>query len=239
MKGNTQELVNFFENIISVCSAVNIENVIIEDGMIRGINEDKSCVILSSSNLPDFGSSKLGLARMSVLAARINVLKNSKDFTIEAEVNSKTDEITHLRLTGGGAKVQFRCAAPSIIRAPKAVNDAPCWRLEVSKEQAEMIISAVRVMGAKTVVVAKKGAAAIVECSDTNNDVFSIKLETAPEWVNEESSDPAPAFAYYYPANILLSLLKQKQGCEFIIGENGTLTTQINGHFLTVISKVD
>lgn len=238
MNSNTQDLVDFFENIISVCSAVNIDSIIIEDGMIRGINDEKNCVILSSSNIPNLGTSKLGLARMSVLAARINVLKSSKNFNIEAVVNNK-DEITHLRLSGGGAKVEFRCAAPSIIKAPKAVNDAPCWRLEISKEQAEMVISAVRVMGAKTIVIAKKGGSAIIECSDSNNDVFSITLEKNPEWVNEENSSPAVAFAYYYPANILLSLLKQKQACELTIGENGTLTSQINGHFLTVISKVD
>ncbi len=239
MKDNTQQLLNFFENIISVCSSVGIENVIIEDGMIRGINDEKSCVILSSSGIPEFGETKLGLARMSVLSARLNVLKSSKNFDLEAVVNPTKNEVTHLRLSGAGAKVEFRCAAPSIIRAPKAINDPPSWRVEVSKEQAEMIVSAVRVMNAKTLVVAKKGSQLLFECSDTNNDVFSISLETPAEWVNEQKDTPEPAFAYYYPANILLSLLKQKQTCELIIGESGTLTTQINGHFLTVISKVD
>lgn len=239
MKNNTQQLVEFYENIISVCSSVSIDNIIIEDGMIRGINDEKSCVILSSNiSLSGLGSTKLGLARLSVLAARLSVLKNSKNFNIELAVNNK-DEVTHIRLSGGGAKVDFRCAAPGLIRAPKAINDPPNWRLEISKEQAEMVSSAVRVMGAKTVVIAKKGNDVVIECSDSNNDVFSISLEKNPEWVSEETSTPEVAFAHYYPANMLLAVFKQKQSCELVIGENGTLTTQIGGHFLTIISKID
>jgi len=40
------------EKLLQTCSIADIDAIIIEEGMLRGINEDKTCIILSNENLP-------------------------------------------------------------------------------------------------------------------------------------------------------------------------------------------
>lgn len=227
------------ESILQLCSSVGIDSILIDEESVRGVNEEKSCVIISKDNIPTLNGNKIGLSRIGVLLARINLLKSDSNAYIEATKNEKS-EITQLDIIATGAKVQFRCTSTVLIKAPKSVNDSPHWLITVPENQIDLLVNGVRTMGAKKILLTKNGSKCNIECADVSQDTFSISLNTDVKWVCEDPNTEETNFVYYYPTDVLLPVIKQLSGkdIELTIGENGTLTTKINSHPITIISQI-
>lgn len=239
----TNEDIKKIEGLIQVCMPLGIDMVLINDEMISGINDEKSCILVSSSDIPAFDGNKICLSRLGVLNARLNLLKNGKNFSMSAKENDKK-EISQIELSNDGAKVQFRCMSPNLMKAPKGVNDPANWVITITKEELEMILGGVRVMGAKRLIVSNKSDGCYVECSDVNNDIFSIKLSNNASWAGEEDEPSSVVFAHYYATDVLLPLLKmaanpENQNIDLVIGELGTLSTVAGSHPCTIIPQVE
>ena len=247
-KENTAKL----NKVIETCLLAGIENVLIEnpkDGasVVRGINDDRTCLILSNEEVPDFGQDVvIGLSRMRDLRSRANVLATEADYEISLDTNAK-NEVSVLGFKSGKGKTQFRCASPSIIKAPKAVNDEELAVVSINKADVPTLNSAAKAMGAKTfTLLCKKNAEekyeAFVEFYDTNQDVFSIKVSDNVEYIDE-----AATFVYYYISDIFLSLIRQVQGAlaenetsfPVIIGKGGTLRLIINNHVIILVPQTN
>ena len=248
--------VSQLNTIIETCLLAGIENALIENDpngdegqqVVRGINDDRTCLILSNNDIPSLGGTGkvLGLSRMNILRSRINVLNNDDSFIITADTNTK-DEVSVLNLKNNKAKTQFRCASPSIIKAPKAVNDQEMAAIEIKKTDVDTLSSAAKAMGAKTfTLLAKKGAGdnieAFIEYYDTNQDVFSIKVADSIEFFDEPST-----FVYYYITDVFLRLIRQISGAlgendtgfHIIVGKGGTLRLIINNHVIILVPQTN
>lgn len=237
MKLEAKEVQNL-TGLLRSCAALGIENILIEEGFARGVNEDKSCVFISDQNIPSFGANKIGLSRLGVLLSRLNLMANVKDSGVDAKETAKS-EISHLEIAGGRSKMQYRCAAPSLVKAPKSVNDTPTWMVTIKQEELELLVNSIKLMGAKRVVLILQDSQIRVECSDTNNDIFSSTLETPPIQVDPDVTLDN-SFVHYYPADVLLSVFKQNSGdIEMVVGELGTLSMTASGHPVTVIAQVE
>ena len=246
----TKENVAKLSKIIETCMLAGIESVLIEttgDGVIRGINEDRTCLILSSNDVPNLAEGEvIGLSRMNILRQRINVLNTDESFEVSVETNNR-NEVSVLGLKNNKAKTQFRCASPSIIKAPKAVNDEELAVVEISSADVPTLNSAAKAMGAKTfTLLCKKNAdekyEAFIEYYDTNQDVFSIKVADNVEFID------APAtFVYYYIADIFLGLIRKindglpegETTFPVIVGKGGTLRLIINNHVIILVPQTN
>lgn len=230
------------ENLIQTCMPLGIDTVLISLDMISGINEDKTCILLTLNDeyIPNFDSHKVCLSRLGVLNSRLNLLRKD-GLTINAKENDKK-EISQLEISNRSSKIQYRCMSPNLIKAPKGVNDPAKWVLTLSNDEIELINGAVKVMGSKKLIIHKKEDNCFVECSDTNNDLFSSGLSNKCQWVKEDEEDTNENFVFYYSTEILLSFLKLAKthdSVSIIIGEMGTLTGFANGFTCVIIPTVE
>ena len=231
MKLNQKSIKNL-QDLLSLCSIADIESVVIEDNAIRGISEDKSCVIISDKNIPDFGEgAKIGLSRLGVLATRISLFKDDDQMTVDAKINDR-NEVSTLEISNPSAKIQFRCTSPSLIRAPKKVNDEASFSVSINKEDIPFIISGAKSMSSKRVTIAGKANGIYLEFTDTNQDVCSIKVS--------EPNDKI--VAVQLPANSFLSLLKTASGYNdeekqvtIVVGEVGSVNFAVGAHSIIIL----
>jgi len=226
------ESISNLDKLLSTCAIVDIDAIIIEEGTVRGVNEDKSCVIISSVGVPELPEGlKMGLSRLGTLNARIGLFKNDPQTVIDMKENER-QEITSLEISSPSAKVQFRCTSTALIKAPKKINDTVKFTLEIDRDQVPLILAGAKSMGAKKAVIASKKDGTFFEFTDTNQDTFSIRVG--------ESMDQV--FAHHYLAGVFLPLLRaviNNEGAILLnIGEIGTLNITVNGYPLTVLPQV-
>lgn len=234
-------------NILSTCAAVGIDSVIIEDGLVRGVNDDKSCAIISDYMVPGF-TQRIGLSRLSSLKSRIELLSGTAGTVIEAN-ETERDEINALEIKSGKSKVQFRCTSTMLIKAPKQINDSAVFSVSVASSELKMLIDGIRVMGAKRVVLAiRQNASVHFELADATNDSFRMEIDAPAEGIDPDM-DSMDSVVHYYPAGVFVSLLKdgaRGSGTDgstaptiLTVGAVGTIKATLNGHSLTMLPVVN
>jgi hypothetical protein len=238
MKLSAQDTTNLV-NILSTCSVGDIQSVIIEDGLVRGINESKTCVIISDFNVPKFPQ-KIGLSRLGSLKQRLDLFTNAAGTVIDAK-ESDRGEISSLDISAGRNKVQYRCTSTMLIKAPKVINDEAAVRVFVEKDELKMVLNAIKVMGGKKVLIAiKKDRAVSFQISDATNDNFSSAINTPAERLSDEDMD---SVAHYYPADIFFAVFKNQADefdtIAFDVGAVGTIKTKVNGHAITLLPQIN
>jgi hypothetical protein len=231
MKLSNQDTQNL-ENILATAAVGSIDQIIIEDGVVRGVNPDKTFAIISNFNVPKFPQ-KVGIARLSTLAQRLAVFKG-KEPIIDAK-ESERGEISSLEIVCGKNKVQFRCTSTMLIKAPKAIGDEFDCTIKLTKEETKTILDAIRVMSCKKVTLSiRKGGNVQFEIADESNDTFKIALDNPAD--KEDDS-----VVHYYQASVLVAILKSKMEFDLAtldIGLQGTIKTDINGHSITMLPQI-
>lgn len=218
---------------MSVLAVGGIENVVFEDGYVRGVNPEKTFAIISNTNVPKFPQ-KIGISRVSTLASRLAVFKG-KDPIIEAR-ETERGEIAMLDITAGRSKVQFRCTSTMLIKFPKGeFNDARANVITLTKEEIKTILDAIRVMSCKKVTMSiRKSGEVKFDIPDESNDTFTVTLCTG---VKSDSD----SVVHYYQSTVFVALLKSKLDNDTTtldIGEMGTILTTINDHSVAVLPQI-
>lgn len=234
MKLSNQD-VQHLSSALSALATCSIDSIIIEEGKIRGRTENNTCIFISDFNVPKF-SQKIGLTRLSSLSARMSVFGGNA--VIDARESSR-DEIASLEISGGRNKVQFRCTSTLLVKAPKAVNDPQQFRVFIKKDELKTILDAVRVMGAKRIVMSIKEDQIVgFDLVDSNNDSFNVVLETKAENLGD-----ADYPVHYYPSDVFVPVMKAAIGESDMliveIGQVGTIRTKLNGHSVILFPQID
>lgn len=234
---SSQDIVNLL-NILTTCAVGGIESVIIEDGLVRGINEARTFVIISDNSVPKF-SQKIGLSRLTSLRQRIDLFSHDTTTVIEAK-ESERGEISSLEISAGRNKAQFRCTSTMLIKAPKVINDVELCDVTFSKDELKMALSAVKVMGGKTVqLIIKKDTSVTLSVTDDTNDAFNMIL-AAPAL--NKKSECTDSVVHYYFADMFHAMLRANSDCDELVitvGQVGTIRTKINGHNIIVMPKIN
>lgn len=227
-------------NLIAVVQLAGITSIVIDGEMASGMNT-KNAAFISTSDIPKFGQ-KIGISQLSNLRQRLDLLVNTPEMFIDAK-ESERGEIVQLEMVAGKNKVQFRCTATALIKAPKKINDTPIFKVNISKDQLATILASVKVMSAKqlTLKISKDGVV-IFETMDANNDRFTVELNDKITYLENIDADDLGTVVNYYNTDILTALMRAAStddGVSFGIGEGGTISLQINQHNLFVFSQVD
>lgn len=235
MKLSSEEI-NKLKLLLSTCSSMNVDSIVIIDGVVRGMNDDKTSVLISKEGVPNFGK-KIGLSNLSMLMARLSIFNGKSDITVDAK-ESDRGEISSLEAASGRSKFQFRCTSTVLLdgKIPKAVNDAATSRIFLSKEEVKTVLDAVRVMGAKKICLVKNSDRRVeLSIADSNNDTFKVSVETPCEDLGEEDTQ-----VVFYPTDVFTAALKASAGdlIQLTLGNRGTLTAQINNHPVILLPQV-
>lgn len=164
------------------CKLADIENVVIHQGLIRGISEKETAIIFSNISFSFGDEVSFGITRISDLEKRLNLFTD--DMSVEGEV-SKNNEMRKLTFKQGRSKIEFRCASFKLIRYPKTMSDEDNGMMTISKDEVSFISRGVKTMNPESLSISIKNGEVIFECSDASNDVFNTSLSNDCELEND------------------------------------------------------
>lgn len=225
----------YIQEIVRVCRLVGVNNVALEPGMIRGMDDDQKVVIHSTDDVPDFEFGSIGMSRLDVFTNRLEVAKSQDKFNVEVTVKPDTTYVLSLVMKAQGTKIDFRCTDPSKIRAPKKLNDVMRYEVKINAGAVTMLQKAVSAMGADTVTIISNSEGVSFELMDENKDVF--KHIFADDAVALDDGT-ATSFAHRYPVKTLLSLFKEDPTGTFQVGGKGLLLFPVAGINVYVLPQV-
>lgn len=235
------------KTLLQTVSLVKIDRLIIEENLIRGVDEEQTVVIVSDTNVPDLGGARVGLNRLSILANRIALFEADEAFTVEAvEAPSRDDEgvtdISSFKLASKGSKFEYRTARVGTIKAPKRINDSMVWAVTVPVDAVKLAISAANTMGSDQIALVSKASGEVLfEIVDgTTQDTFTTKIADEATWLPEDEDQPTQSFVHYYAVKALMPLLKASAAVGepvLLVGEEGMLQITVNNYTMTLLPR--
>jgi hypothetical protein len=237
----SKESVQHLKTLLQTVSIPKIDKIIIEDGKVRGIDPDQTVVIISSTNVPDFGGKSVGLNRLSTLASRLNLL-DGDELTVEAV--EADNSISGFNIATKGSKFQYKCARTDTIRAPKTIHDNFIWSITIPVEAVKLTISACNTIDSEQIALCSKSNGEVYfEIIDSiTRDTFTTIIATEATWKGDEDERQTQAFVHYYAIKTLIPLLKQiasTGSSELVVGEGGVLQITVNGHTFSLLPRED
>jgi len=234
------------KTLLQTVSLVKIDRLIIEENLIRGVDEEQTVVIVSDQNVPDLGGARVGLNRLSILASRIALFDTDEAFSVEAVEAPSRDEdatdISSFKLASKGSKFEYRTARIGTIKAPKRVNDSFVWAVTVPVEAVKLAISAANTMGSDQIALVSKASGEVLfEIVDSaTQDTFTTKIADEATWIPEDEDQPSQSFVHYYAVKALMPLLKATAAAGepvLLVGEEGMLQVTVNGYTMTLLPR--
>jgi hypothetical protein len=243
----TEKSISQLEVLLQTATVAGIEKMIIAEDQIRGVDDKQAVVIISKENVPDFGKTiKIGMNRLNNLMSRINLVKSTGKYEVEAVISKNGVDISHLQLVSANTTVQYRCASVDAIKGvPKASSDKLCWLIAIPAKTVNLLTMAISAMSVdELIITAKKDGSVYFEASDENNDSFSTKFADSASWIPEEEDEPkSPVFLHHYSVKTLLPLFKAASAnytndVNVMIGEKGILTIIVNSYDFFIVPKI-
>jgi hypothetical protein len=228
------KLLQYIENVVHTAQRVGIEDLIIEEGLIRAMDDNKTVVMHHSTNVPDLPFSSVGIGRINVFVSRLNIVKGQSDFEIDVTTHETEDYVKTMLMKAKGVKVDFRCANPKQIQAPKTVNDTLKCLVPLDADAVVLLQKAQSAMGSDSVTIISNEDGVTFELYDSANDKFSHTYKAKVESL--EGDDVR--FVHTYPLKIVLPLFKENVDGNFAIGKKGIMNIAMNGINLWVLPQV-
>jgi len=230
----TPDEIKYIQNVVHTAQMVGIDNIIIEPNLVRALDDNKTVVILQTDNVPAMSFGSIGLNRINVFNSRIDIAKTQDNFTIEAVADEGEEFTRALTMKGKGVRIDYRCANPSTIAAPRQVTDTMLWSVKLNAEAVLLLQKGQAAMGAENVSIISNDGVSL-ELVDVNNDVFS---HTFAPFAKPLTDNENAKFAYRYPVKTVLPLFKHDAEGTFEIGEKGILKVNVNGLDIYVLPQV-
>lgn len=231
----TPQSVAYILNVVKTAKIVGIDNVIVEPGLVRAMDDDNSVVLFQNENVHELECGSVGLTRIDVLMARYDIAQSQTGFAVEAKVADDEEWARSLTLSSKGVKIDYRCANPQQIKAPKQVNDDMLFEVQLNGDAVVLLQKGQSAMSTDVVSIIGDSEGVSFKLVDVNNDVFK---HTFTDSVTNIKGDDKSSFAHRYPIKTLLALFKHNPDGLFKIGAKGILSFPINGLTVFVLPRV-
>jgi len=238
----TQDSIAFIENVVKTGQSIGIDNVIIEPGMVRAIDDARTVVLFQNTDVPEMVFGSIGLNRINIFLSRIEAVKTRDNFSFDVEVGSAKDadgdEYEYGKsviMKSDDTVIGYRCANPATIQAPEQINDNLVYRIQLNAETVSLLQKGQAVMGSETVTFIWDGENVSFELTDINSDKDSHDLADDVELLDEDATE---SFTHNYPVKTLLALFKQNPDGHLDIGTKGILSITVNGLDVYVLPQV-
>lgn len=226
--------ISYLQTVVKTAKLVNIDSLIIEPNLVRAIADDNSVVILQNKDVPDMPFGSIGMNRLDVFASRYELLKMQEKFSVEADIDDDAKCVRSITMKAKGTKIDYRCAKPAAIKAPRQINDVLKHRVKISADSVVLLQKAVAAMSGPEHITLISNSGVSLELSDINNDVFKHSFM---EEVETLTPDATGKFAHRYFVKTLLPLLKQNLEIHFDVGAKGILAFYVNGLTVYVLPQ--
>lgn len=231
-----QNNIVFIQKVVKTAQLVGIDNIIIEPEFVRAIDDNKSVLILHSTDVPEMEFGSIGINRTSVFTSRLDLVSNQPKFNVSATVDTSSKFARSLLMSASNIKVEYRCANPQTIQAPKQVNDVLKYKVSLNADAVALLQRAQLAMGADIVTIVGGEEGVSFELCDINDDTFSQVFTNTIEFLTD---DTTPAFAHRYPIKVLQALFRHNPDGHFCIGQKGILSISVNGLTVYVLPRAN
>lgn len=218
-------------DLLSTAMKLELASIIIEEGFVRGIDENRSVVIIEPHEV-DLPFASLTISRVDLLARRLMLSKDGVD--IDCTLHEGTKQVISLKIKAGKATVDFRCVNASNVKIPKQVADEFETTIEIEEDIAPNLTQGRTMMGTSHATILYQHNDLFIEICDENNDVFSFQVGS--DIVTSEKD----YFAYRYNIGKLHTILSNNKHHPIEIGNNrGILKTKVNGFTVYLLPFVE
>lgn len=234
MKISTDDI-KYIENVVKTGQIVGIDNVIIESGMVRAIDDARTVVLFQDTDVPDMPFGSIGINRIGVFLSRLEIAKTQDNLNIQIVTEEGSEFAKSVTMNSTDTKIDYRCANPTTIQAPKQINDSLVYNIQLNAEAVSLLQKGHTAMGAENVAIKYNDSGVSFEMVDINSDNFIHTFADSIEILDEAVPE---TFSHNYPVKTLLALFKQNPNGEFKIGTKGILGIIVNSLNIYVLPKV-
>jgi hypothetical protein len=226
--------ISYIQTVVKTAKLVNIDNVIIEPGMVRAYDQENGVIILQDKDVPEMPFGSIGMTRLDIFVSRYDLLRTQDKFSIEVDIDEDAKCVRGIIMKAKGTKIDYRCMKPQNIKAPRQVNDTLKHRVKLNGDSVVLLNKAVAAMSSPEFVTLISNDGVSLELSDINNDKFN---HTFMEKVETLTPDASGKFAHRYFVKTLLPLLKQDSNGHFDVGAKGILAFYVNNLTVHVLPQ--
>lgn len=232
-----EDQIKFINTVVNTAQSINIENIIIEPGAVRAIDENRTVVLYQNTNVPNFDFGTIGLSRTSLFSSRIELIKDRTGFYMDSTVKDDDDKkyAQILKMISDDTKITYRCANPESIQAPKAINDTIVYQVQLNAEAVGLLQRGSAAMGSDIVTIIGSEDSVSFECGDVTGDTFAHTFTSSVVMLEGENNTN---FSHNYLVKTILALFKQNPDGIFEIGTKGILRISINDLNVYVLPQV-
>lgn len=227
---------SYISAAVTAASSVGIESVIIESGAVRAVDPTGSIVLLHTTNVPTFDFGSIGITRISTLVSLLAVapLDDKVDLSATIEKMNGITYIRSLNIKGKGYKLDYRCANPATIRAPRALNGTdPAFKIHLDPSAITAMSKAKAAIGGEEITLSYGGDQVGYELSNINGDKFARTLSTSVD----ELDDAITTFSYKYPLKLLLTALNPSVNTYCTVTARGMLCVRVGGYDMYILPR--
>lgn len=233
-----QQSLAYIQNVVKTAEIVKIGSIIIEPDRVRAVDEDRTVVLFQDTNVPTMPFGSIGLNRIDVFSSRFDIAKSIDNFEIDVTVEGEGTNTYARALTmkAKGIKIDYRCANPATIQAPKGLNDALKYRVRMIPEAVLYMQKGQSAMGADEVTLIGGADGVTFELADINSDKLVYKFaDVVDKMQKDDGTDPK--FTHKYPLKTLQALFKHNPDGNFYLTSRGMLKVVVNNLDLYVLPK--
>ena len=234
----------YIQNVVKTAQLVKIGNIIIEPKKVRAIDDEKSVVMFQDSDVEEMPFGSIGLNRIDVFMNRFEVVKGMDGFELEAimpEVDPEKQDAPKfaraLVMKSKGIKIDYRCANPATIQAPKQINDTVTFKVPMNPEAVLLMSKGQSAMSSDEVSLVCDEDGVRFEMTDINGDAFTHHFAEEVSIVDKKSKGKDTNFVHKYPLKVVLPLLKAASDTPFYMTSRGMLKIVVNGLDLFVLPR--
>jgi hypothetical protein len=181
------------------------------------------------------GEVKLGISRLREFRKRLELF--TSEFSIETKDTPKHD-VSAIEMKSSKASLSYRATGVNTIKYPKDIDDEIVKTVSITKEEALLILSAGKAMGAENISFTfKKKGVVVVEFADVVQDSFNLTLENPFEEIAEGDSNVS-IFVFPVFADLLRVNLSEFEAVSIRIGNSSALIA-VNGYDIRLISQTE
>ena len=237
----TDPLIKYIEKAVNVAKIAGIDNLILETDRIRAMDEDATIFICHNTDVPELPFGAVGMTRIGVFSSRLDIASSMGDVSVIAtvdETDPKNTFVRALQLKGKGVKVDYRCANPTTLKAPKQVADPKAYSAVMSATAVQMMVKGQSAMAADDVALIGSKDGIQLEIKDNNSDALTYQID---DMVTIEGEGPAktPDFFHRYPIKTITALFKQNQDGRFYITSKGIAVITVDDLTVYVMPRSD
>lgn len=221
---------DYIKRVVKCATIGKIDNVVVEPGRIRGVDDAQTVFMYHTDNVPDFEFGSIGFNRLPTFTSRLDMVSDADKLAVTATTDTSRDGtvfVRSLNFAAKGIKVDYRCANPAVIRAPKELVDPIRYELNITPGAINYMARGVTAMGSDEINIISDPDGLRFEISDVNGDVLAFEFDE--EAIDLSSTKPA-VFEHTYPLKTLLPLLKAMDHSTcFITEDYGQLRVAVEG----------